>query len=57
MGRGVDVGGREQRAIGGQRRDFLGVELLDHAEATEFPLLAVEVAVVIGVASSRNGCR
>ena len=32
-------------------RELLGIELLDHAEATEFPLLAVEVAVVIRITS------
>ena len=33
-----------------ERRELLGVPLLDHAEAAELALLAVEVAVVVGVA-------
>ena len=37
-------------AIGGERREFFGVQLLDHAEAAELPLLAVEVTVVVSVA-------
>ena len=34
----------------GERRELLGVPLLHHAEAAELALLAVEVAVVVGVA-------
>ena len=34
----------------GQGGELLGVPLLDHAEAAELALLAVEVAVVVGVA-------
>ena len=33
-----------------ERGKFLGVPLLDHAEAAELALVAVEIAVVIGVA-------
>ena len=33
-----------------ERRELFGVPLLDHAEATELALVAVEVAVVVGVA-------
>ena len=39
-----------QRHRSRQRRQLLGVPLLDHAEAAELALVAVEVAVVIGVA-------
>ena len=41
-------------AAAGQRGELLGVPLLDHAEAAEFPLVAVEVAVVIGVAGDET---
>ncbi len=37
-------------AAGVSARELLGVPLLDHAEAAELALLAVEVAVVVGVA-------
>jgi hypothetical protein len=46
--RGGDVVCRDIAA--GERRELLGVPLLDHAEAAELALLAVEVAVVVGVA-------
>ena len=37
-------------AVGRSARELLGVPLLDHAEAAELALVAVEVAVVVGVA-------
>ena len=39
-----------ERGVGAE---FLGVPLLDHAEATELALEAVEVAVVIGVSADQ----
>ena len=36
--------------LGAERGELLGVPLLDHAEAAELALDAVEVAVVVGVA-------
>ena len=50
MRSGVEVSGLGKRAIASERREFLGIPLLDHAEATEFALLAVKIAVVVGVA-------
>ena len=47
---GVDVVACGQRAAGRERGELLGVPLLHHAEAAELALLAVEVAVVVGVA-------
>ena len=46
---GVDVVAPATCAVG-EGRELLGVPLLDHAEAAELALLAVEVAVVVGVA-------
>ena len=43
----LSAGGLRRRR---ERRELLGVPLLDHAEAAELALLAVEVAVVVGVA-------
>ena len=37
-------------AVASERRELFGVPLLDHAEAAELALFAVEVAVVVGVA-------
>ena len=39
-----------QLPLGVERGELLGVPLLDHAEAAELALDAVEVAVVVGVA-------
>ena len=47
---GVDVGRRRELAARRERGELLGVPLLDHAEAAELALVAVEVAVVVGVA-------
>jgi hypothetical protein len=47
---GAGVAGRRREAGGGERREFFAVPLLDHAEAAELALVAVEVAVVVGVA-------
>ena len=43
----LSAGERRRR---GERGELFGVPLLDHAEAAELALLAVEVAVVVGVA-------
>jgi hypothetical protein len=49
---GVDVGRPLSPILRrrGERGELLGVPLLHHAEAAELALLAVEVAVVVGVA-------
>src|SRR5690554_2790729 len=52
MGGGVFVVSRGQLAGGGERSKFFGVELLNHAKAAKLALLAVEVAVVVGIASN-----
>ena len=50
MGGWIYVGRRGQATVGGQGGQLFGVPLLDHAEAPELALDAVEVAVVVGVA-------
>ena len=49
VGGGIDVVCRGIAACKGS--EFLRVPLLHHAEAAELALLAVEVAVVVGVAA------
>src|SRR5262249_43165430 len=45
----ADVRGIGEAVTGAERGVLLGVPLLDHAEATELALNAIEVAVVIGI--------
>src|SRR5262245_1297619 len=49
---GIEIGGLWQCAALGECRKLFGIQLLDHPEAAELALGAIEVSVVVGIASN-----
>jgi hypothetical protein len=56
MGGDVNVRGVGKYAAGAEGSGLFGIELLDHSEAAELALHAIEIAVVISITGDENDC-